>query len=155
MGRPDLLLQAAEFDITIIDGPSSDLARKIAVLRSSDVVVFVLDTGRDTVGEAVQLLRAAAREASPTGYARIAFLASRTINGSRSGERIRQAALRHGFPVLLSELHIRPLYASAHVAGQTIFDHSEGSEAAVEVARALIEIESMLIPQYRSLASLS
>ncbi|WP_170923365.1 hypothetical protein [Fulvimarina manganoxydans] len=55
--------------------------------------------------------------------------------------------------MLMSELHIRPVYASAHAIDQTIFEHAPQSDAATELECVLVEIESMMLPRFRSLGT--
>ena len=136
----DALKLAADYTHTVIDGPphAEEIARS-CIIASEFVALPIEPSGLSTWASDLTVRQV--REAQEfKENLKCGFVVSRKIGNTVIGRDIRNMAAEVGMPILSSEIEQRVAFAESLTMGQTIFEWSPASNAAVEIEHLTKEI---------------
>lgn len=129
----DAMKLAADFDVTILDGPPQAETISRSCIVASDLVVVPIEPGgasRWSSELTISQLKEA-QEFKPT--LKCGFVVSRKVGGTVLGRDARKMAEDAGIPIFETEIEQRIAFAEAMTMGETIFEWSPQSPAVRDI----------------------
>lgn len=137
----DALKLAADYDVTVIDGPphAEEIAR--SCIAASDFVALPIEpSGLSTWASDLTVKQVReAQDFKPS--LKCGFVVSRKIGNTVIGRDIRNMAAETGIPILVTEIEQRVAFPESLTMGQTIFEWAAKGAAAREIEALTREIE--------------
>lgn len=137
----DALKLAADYDVTIIDGPphAEEIAR--SCIAASDFVALPIEpSGLSTWASDLTVKQVReAQDFKPS--LKCGFVVSRKIGNTVIGRDIRNMAAATGIPILAAEIEQRVAFPESLTMGQTIFEWAALGAAAREIEALTREIK--------------
>ncbi len=138
----EALRLAADFSVTIIDGPphAEQIARS-CIIASDFVALPIEPSGLSTWASDLTVRQVREAQAYKETL-KCGFVVSRKIGNTVIGRDIRAMAAESGIPILEAEIEQRVAFAESMTMGKTIFEWSPGNAATREIERLIREISS-------------
>ena len=136
----DVIRLAADFDVTVIDGPPHAEGIARACIIASDFVVLPIEpSGLSTWASDLTVKQVQEAQAYKETLI-CGFVVSRKIGNTVLGREIRSMAADAGIQLLDAEVEQRVAYAESLTMGKTIFEWSPTGTAAKEIMTLTDEI---------------
>lgn len=136
----DVLKLAADFEVTVIDGPPHAEGIARACIIASDFVALPIEPSGLSTWASDLTVRQVQEAQSYKETLKCGFVVSRKIGNTVIGREIRRMASESGIPILRAEVEQRVAYAESLTMGKTIFEWAPNSAAAQEIETLTSEI---------------
>lgn len=135
----DALKLAAEFDITVIDGPPQAEAISRSCIAASDLVAVPIEPGGASRWSSDLTVRQLKEAQDFKPSLKCGFVVSRKIGTTVLGRDTRGMSADAGIPIFRTEVEQRIAYAEALTMGKTIFEWVGAASAAAHDIRKLTD----------------
>ena len=136
----DVLKLAADYEVTVIDGPPHAEGIARACIIASDFVALPIEPSGLSTWASDLTVRQVLEAQTYKETIRCGFVVSRKIGKTVIGREIRTMAADAGIPLLATDIEQRVAYAESLTMGKTIFEWAPTGAAAQEITTLTDEI---------------